>query len=185
MDVIGEKVRLRATTDADAEFFAATLTDPEVVRYLSAWAWVPYGPREALDWVRSTHPDSVHWTIECLADGQPIGSTGLHQINHRNRNCEWGIWIGPPSRWNQGFGTEACRLAVGYAFTHLAMEKVSLDVYQGNERARRSYQKAGFVREGVLKRHYWLGGALVDLEIMSVFRDHALYASAGSQTSSV
>jgi RimJ/RimL family protein N-acetyltransferase len=103
----------------------------------------------------------------------------LHQINHRNRNCEWGIWIGPPERWNQGFGTEACRLAVGYAFDHMAMEKVSLDIYEGNDRARRAYQKAGFATEGILRRHYWLGGRLVDVEIMSVFRDHPLYASGG------
>ena len=182
MDLTGAKVRLRATTEADADFFAATLVDPEVVRFLASWARVPYGHREALEWVRTAHPDTVGWTIECLSDGQPIGSTGLHQINHRNRNCEWGIWIGPPARWNQGFGTEACRLAVGYAFDHMAMEKVSLDVYEGNDRARRAYQKAGFKTEGILRRHYWLGGRLVDLEIMSVFRDDPLYASGGTGT---
>src|SRR3984893_2649627 len=179
MDLTGAKVRLRATTEADADFFAATLVDPEVVRFLASWAWVPYGHREALEWVRTAHPDTVGWTIECLSDGQPIGSTGLHQINHRNRNFEGGIWIEPPDQRNQGVGTEACRLAVGYAFEHLGMEKVSLDVYQGNDRARRSYEKAGFATEGVLRRHYWLGGRLVDLEIMSVFRDHPLYATAG------
>jgi RimJ/RimL family protein N-acetyltransferase len=176
MDLTGKKVRLRAITEADAEFFAATLADPEVVRYLASWAWGPYGHREALEWVRTPRRDTVGWTIECLADGQPIGGTSLHGINHRNRNCEWGIWIGPPERWNHGFGAEACRLAVGYAFDHLAMEKVSLDVYQGNDRARRAYEKAGFATEGVLRRHHWLGGRLVDLEIMSVFRDHPLYA---------
>jgi RimJ/RimL family protein N-acetyltransferase len=182
MDLTGAKVRLRATTEADADFFAATLVDPDVVRFLASWAWVPYGHREALEWVRTPHPDTIGWTIECRSDGQPIGSTGLHQINHRNRNCEWGIWIGPPERWNQGFGTEACRLAVGYAFDHMAMEKVSLDVYEGNDRARRAYKKAGFATEGILRRHYWLGGRLVDLEIMSVFRDHPLYASGGPGT---
>ena len=88
----------------------------------------------------------------------------------------WGIWIGPPQRWSHGFGTEACRLAVGYAFNQLAMEKVSLDVYQGNDRARRSYEKAGFASEGLLRRHLWLDGHFVDVEVMAVFRDHPLYA---------
>jgi RimJ/RimL family protein N-acetyltransferase len=177
MDLTGELVRLRATTEADAEFFAAVLPDPELVRYLASWAWVPYGVREALDFIRTPQPDAVHWTVECLADGQPIGSTGFHEINHRNRNCEWGIWIGPRERWDKGFGAEACKLSVAYAFSHLGMEKVSLDVYEGNERGRRSYAKAGFAREGLLRRHVWLDGRLADLEIMAVFRDHPLYAT--------
>jgi RimJ/RimL family protein N-acetyltransferase len=176
MDLIGERVRLRAHTEEDAEFFAATLADPEVVRFLADWALIPYGPREALAFVRTPRPDAIGWTIECRVDGRPIGATGLHRINHRNRNCEWGIWIGPPDRWNQGFGTEGCRLAVQYAFNHLGMEKVSLDVYEGNERGRRTYEKAGFTREGLLRRHMWLHGRLADVEIMSVFRDHPLYA---------
>jgi RimJ/RimL family protein N-acetyltransferase len=176
MDLVGEKIRLRAQIDSDADFFAATLVDPEVVRYLASWAWAPYGPREARDYLGAKRTGSVGWTIECREDGQPIGSTGLDHIDHRNRNCTWGIWIGPPDRWNRGFGTEACRLAVGYAFNQLAMEKVSLDVYEGNERARRSYAKAGFAREGTLRRHLWLGGRLADVEVMSVFRDHPLYA---------
>ncbi|MGA7989008.1 MAG: GNAT family protein [Candidatus Dormiibacterota bacterium] len=184
MDLIGERVRLRAHTEEDAEFFAATLADPEVVQYLAEWALIPYGPREALTYVRSPVPDTVGWTIESRADGRPIGATGLHRINHRNRNCVWGIWIGPPDRWNQGFGTEACRLAVAYAFNHLAMEKVSLDVYEGNARGRRAYEKAGFTREGLLRRHMWLNGRLADVEIMAVFRDHPLYsrkAEAGTE----
>jgi RimJ/RimL family protein N-acetyltransferase len=176
MDLIGDTVRLRAHTDADATFFASVLVDPEVVRFLAAWAWVPYGPREALEFVHTPRPDAVSWTIECRADGMPIGSTGLHRIDHRNRNCMWGIWIGPPQRWSQGFGTEACRLAVGYAFNQLAMEKVSLEVYQGNDRARRAYEKGGFAREGMLRRHLWLDGHFVDVEVMAVFRDHPLYA---------
>jgi hypothetical protein len=49
MDLTGSKVRLRAVTEADADFLAATLVDPEVVRFLASWAWLPYGRREALD----------------------------------------------------------------------------------------------------------------------------------------
>jgi RimJ/RimL family protein N-acetyltransferase len=187
MDLIGESVRLRAHTETDATFFASVLVDAEVVRFLNTWAWVPYGPREALEYVRTPRPDAVGWTIECRADGMPIGSTGLHGIDHRNRNCMWGIWIGPPERWGHGFGTEACRLAVAYAFNQLAMEKVSLDVYEGNDRARRSYEKAGFAREGLLRRHLWLNGRLADIEVMAVFRDHPLYAvgKGGSRGQSI
>lgn len=184
MDLTGERVRLRAHTDEDTEFFAATLADPEVVRFLADWARGPYPLSQAVEYVRHPRPDAVGWTIERIEDGQPIGATGLHEIDHKNRNCMWGIWIGPPDRWGQGFGSEACRMSVAYAFTHLAMEKVSLHVYEGNERGRRVYEKAGFAREGLLRRHLWLNGKLTDVEIMSVFRDHPLYserAEAGTE----
>jgi hypothetical protein len=42
--------------------------------------------------------------------------------------------------------------------------------------------KAGFATEGVLRRHYWQGGRLVDLEVVSVFGDHPLYAAGGPGT---
>jgi RimJ/RimL family protein N-acetyltransferase len=111
-----------------------------------------------------------------VADGAYIGGTGLHDIDHHNRHCAWGIWIGPPQRWGRGYGTEACMLSVEYAFRHLAMEKVSLHVYEGNDRARRSYEKAGFVSEGTLRRHFWRDGELIDVEMMAAFRDNPLYA---------
>ena len=175
MDLIGQKVRLRAAREEDAPAFAAALREPEVLRHLGPWAWGPYGEREALTFLSTPLEGGVTWAIECLADGAVIGSTGLHEVDHRNRHCSWGIWVGPPDRWGHGYGTEACRLAVGYAFDQLGMEKVSLEVYQGNDRARRAYAKAGFVSEGVRRRHLWLNGGLIDVELMAVFSDHPLY----------
>ncbi len=67
-------------------------------------------------------------------------------------------------------------LACEYAFRYLGVEKVWLYVFAGNDRARRSYEKAGFVSEGVRRRHYWSDGALTDVEMMAVFSDNPLYA---------
>ena len=175
MDLIGERVRLRAPRDDDAAFYARALADPEVVRYLGQWAWRPYGESDARQFIAAESPAAMNWTIESVADGAPLGSTGFHLIDHRNHNCHWGIWIGPPEHWNRGYGTEACRLSVAFAFNQLGMEKVMLDVYEGNDRARRSYEKAGFSSEGIRRRHLWMNGKLADVEQMAVFRDHPLY----------
>lgn len=175
MDLVGEKVRLRAPRDEDAAFYARNLADPEVVRYLGQWAWRPYGEQDAHHFIAAGLPTGMSWTIESVADGTPLGSVGLDHIDHRNRNCRWGIWIGPPDQWNRGYGSEACRLSVAYAFNQLGMEKVMLELYEGNDRARRSYEKAGFSSEGIRRRHIWLNGRLVDVEQMAVFRDHPLY----------
>jgi RimJ/RimL family protein N-acetyltransferase len=177
VDVTGRLVRLRALRLDDAPAIAESLGDPRVVANLAQWSHGPYSLEQAREWAKATSPNELHWAIECIADGAFIGTTGLHGIDHRNRHCGWGIWIAPPERWGRGYGTEACMLSVEYAFRYLAMEKVWLYVYQGNDRARRSYEKAGFVSEGVRRRHYWRDGALIDVEMMAVFSDHPLYAN--------
>ena len=176
MDVTGRLVRLRAPRPEDAPIIAELLANPRVVGYLAQWSHAPYSVEQARSWIAAESPGSVQWAMECRADGAFIGTTGLHDIDHRNRHCGWGIWIGPPQRWGRGYGTEACTLAVECAFRYLAMEKVWLSVYAGNDRARRSYEKAGFVTEGLRRRHYWRDGELIDVEMMAVFRDHPLYA---------
>jgi RimJ/RimL family protein N-acetyltransferase len=176
MDVNGRLVKLRAPRAEDAPAIAESLADPRVVANLAQWAHGPYSTAHAQVWITKVQ-NEVQWAIECLSDGAFIGCTGLHDIDHRNRHCSWGIWIGPPQRWGHGYGTEACMLSVEYAFRELALEKVSLYVFDGNDRARRSYEKAGFVSEGIRRRQYWRDGELIDIEMMAVFRDNPLYAN--------
>ncbi|PZR80913.1 MAG: N-acetyltransferase [Candidatus Aeolococcus gillhamiae] len=177
MDITGELVRLRAFRPDDAPAIAEALADPRVVAYLAQWAHGPYTLEQARAWTTEpATPGALNFAIESIADGAFVGSTGFHDIDHHNRHCGWGIWIGPPHHWGKGYGTEACVLSVEYAFRFLAMEKVHLYVYAGNDRARPSYEKAGFVSEGIRRRHYWRDGALTDVELMAVFRDHPLYS---------
>ena len=178
MDIEGRLVRLRALREDDAPRITELQSDPRVGAYLDHWARTPYTLAQAREFVAlpsSIHSD-VRWAIECVENCAFIGTTGLHDIDHVNRHATWGIWTGPPERWGKGFGTEACMLAVGFAFRHLGMSKVQLYVYAGNDRGRGAYVKAGFATEGVYRRHYWLNGDLVDVETMAVFADNPLYA---------
>lgn len=177
MDITGRLVRLRAWSETDAEPLAVLLANERVVRYLDHWSRGPYPVSRAREWVTAPPAGTERgWAIECLADGVLVGSTGLHHIDFQNRHCIWGIWTGPPDRWGRGYGTEACMLSVEHAFRALGLTKVGLYVWAGNDRARRAYERAGFVSEGVLRRHYLLDGDLVDVEVMAVFADNPLYA---------
>jgi RimJ/RimL family protein N-acetyltransferase len=177
MDITGRLVKLRAWKETDAEQLASLLADERVARYLDHWSRSPYPLARARDWVVAGASDTERgWAIECLEDGALIGSTGLRSVDFQNRHCSWGIWTGPPDRWGRGYGSEACMLSVEHAFRALGLSKVSLRVWAGNSRGRRAYAKAGFTSEGILRRHYLLGGALVDVEVMAVFADSPLYA---------
>lgn len=177
MDITGRLVKLRAFRPEDARPIAEALADPEIVSNLANWSWGPYGLNDAQEFISRREPGQLAWAIECLADGTLVGATGFQHVDPRNRHCEWGIWIGPKSRWGHGYGSEACQLAVRFAFHQLGMEKVWLFVYEGNDRGRRAYEKAGFRVEGTLERHVFKDGRFINVYLMAVFRDHHLYAA--------
>ena len=56
--------------------------------------------------------------------------------------------IGDPADTGQGYGSDALRALVGFGFDELRLERIGLDVYDFNERARRVYERVGFVHEG-------------------------------------
>src|SRR5438105_11980149 len=176
MDVTGRLVRLRPLRADDAKAIVANVADPEVVRYLDAWAWGPYGREQAAEFIAERDPDMVNWAVEELERGRFIGVTGLRDVDLRHRNCIWGIHIGPPAVWGRGYGTEACRLATDFAFKHLGMEKVYLRVYEPNLRGRRAYEKAGYRVEGTFPRDHWMEGELVTTYLMAAYRDDVGYA---------
>lgn len=96
-------------------------------------------------------PYSVGFMIYERSTLRPIGGVGLRHISPTHRNAELGIAIGEKDCWGKGYGTEAVRLMLDYAFTVLGLHNVMLSTYSYNERAIRAYQRAGFREFG--RRH--------------------------------
>jgi RimJ/RimL family protein N-acetyltransferase len=112
--------------------------------------------------------DGARFVIE--ADAKVIGHCGLFGFNETDRTAELGITIGDKEYWGRGFGRDAVRVLVGYAFRYRNVRKVWLRVWGNNERAIRSYLACGFVEEGRLREHVWSAGRYVDLVYMGVLR---------------
>lgn len=114
------------------------------------------------------------FTIYELATLRPIGNTGLEEIDLENGTAEFGIMIGEPDAWGKGFGTEATRLMLGYAFDVLGLHNVQLQVYANNLRAVRAYERAGFQRIGARRAARRIGRERCDVIYMdAVVDDHA------------
>jgi RimJ/RimL family protein N-acetyltransferase len=104
----------------------------------------------------------ARFVIVELASGQPIGTCELRDIDYRHRTAEIGITIGEGSARGQGYGTEATRLLLDYAFTALGLHNVLLDVAEYSLAGRRAYEKAGFREIGRRRECNPLGGRLYD-----------------------
>src|SRR3990172_7331063 len=107
--------------------------------------------------IYALHVDDVH-----------VGNVGLHRIDRMNRKADVGIVIGERNYWSKGYGTDAMRTILRYAFDRLRLHKVSLDVLEYNTRALRSYEKCGFVHEGVRRDELLKGKRFVNLVRMSL-----------------
>jgi RimJ/RimL family protein N-acetyltransferase len=94
--------------------------------------------------------------------GRLIGTVGLRNIDFRGGEATLGIIIRADAV-GQGFGTDAVRTVLGYAFNVLELERVLLDVSEANGRARRVYEKLGFHEFGEHPGH--LGARYVDMVI--------------------
>jgi RimJ/RimL family protein N-acetyltransferase len=113
--------------------------------------------------------DGTNFAIE--ADGIYIGGCGLFHFDKIAHTCEMGIGIGDRAYWGHGYGRDAVKVLLDYAFRLRNLYKVWLTVSGDNERAIRSYRACGFIEEGRLRKHVWSKGAYVDLVYMGVLRD--------------
>jgi RimJ/RimL family protein N-acetyltransferase len=97
---------------------------------------------------------------------RPIGTAGLLGINHQHRTAELGMGIGEHDCWGKGYGTEATRLLLDYAFHALALHSVLLRVFSYNERAIRAYLRAGFREIGRHRQAQRIGRQVYDVVLM-------------------
>jgi len=94
---------------------------------------------------RSRQPDRRMFSLVTLG-GELIGHGGLVDIDDEKHTAQLRITIGDSSYWGRGLGTETARLLTEYGFAKRQLASIWLRVLPGNERALRSYEKAGFLR---------------------------------------
>ena len=114
----------------------------------------------------------VQMIICMLEDGKPVGSVYIRDIDRRHSKAEYGIFIGEKGAVSKGYATQAAELMKAYAFRRLGLHKLTLRVLAENQRARRSYEKAGFCQEGYLKEEVRLkDGRYHDVVLMACFQE--------------
>ena len=168
----GERVVLRPIQRGDLPRLWELISDFEVAVLGSSG---PVVPRSLAQFeagfdedLTKDQKDRAYFAID--VDGELIGEAGLHRIDHFSRACELGIGIGREF-WGKGFGQDAVRTLVGYAFEHLNMNRVGLYVLAEDPRAVGAYRKAGFVEEGRIRQHAWVRGGYEDELVMAILRE--------------
>ena len=90
----------------------------------------------------------------------------LNDLDVANLSCGFRIWISGTR--DRGLGTEATRLTVRHAFEEQGLNRVGLEVFDFNQRARRVYEKMGFVLEGTRREALRYNSEWVDAHDMAI-----------------
>jgi len=165
---MGARIRLTPLEEADAPILFEWINDRALVELSSAFGAVSGADhRQWFDGIRQ-RPGTHVFAIRRLDDPMLIGTCQLHGVHPIHRSAELQIRIGDARYRGQGLGTEVVRLLVAFGFDELHLHRISLHVFATNLAAQRAYEKAGFVREGLLKDAAFVGGRYVDTVTMAI-----------------
>ena len=169
--IAGEHIILRAFERDDAERCYRWMNDPNIVRTLKSR--YPIAFQNEMEWLdRAMHstPSERHFAIERKDDRTHVGNASIHDIEWVSRTAAFGLFIGEPSAWNRGFGSDAIRTLVRFAFDEMNLRKLRINVFEYNERAKHVLEAQGFVQEGRLRQEFYREGTYHDIVILSIFR---------------
>ena len=163
----GERVALGPLRRDLLPLYQRWINDPAVVR--TVWASLrPLLLEDEQQWYdqKIGATDTVLFQVYIRDGWRPIGNAGLLELEHQHGVAEFGILIGEKDCWDQGYGTEATRLILDYAFNVLGLHNVMLSVYDYNRRGMRAYEKAGFKVIGRRRQALRLGHKRHDVIFM-------------------
>lgn len=165
--MIGKRCYLSPMNPEDAEKYVAWLNDMEVAQYLTV-AYHNINLNVERETLERFARQGDHFAVVDSRNDELIGGCGLLNIDQVNRTAEVGIFIGEKGYWNKGYGEEAMRLLLDYAFNILNLENIMLNVYAFNSRAIRCYRKIGFKEIGRRRRARRVQGTSYDIIYMDI-----------------
>lgn len=167
----GRLVELRAVEPNDIPLLTRWLNDPDIMVYWGRpGTTLSLGEVQMREQAEASRGTSRKYIIQSRG-GDAIGQIDYYDLDWQNRSAWMSVMVGDPEYWGGGYGTDAVRTLLGYLFMQLGLNRVALNVHESNVRAQRSYEKNGFVREGVMRQWAHFNGEYVNGVLMAVLRE--------------
>ncbi|KAJ5815222.1 GNAT family acetyltransferase [Penicillium riverlandense] len=174
---------------ADEAFFHALYNDPQVSSKTETSLQRPLSTAETKQILKDIKPQALLAVFICKIPELPSDDTSGHEQAQeepkpigvivvrapkpsfiQNRSTNFGISIVPEHQGN-GYGPEAISWLLDWCFLTAGLHRVELGVFEWNERARKIYERLGFVAEGRQRESLWKDGRWWDRISMGIL-DH-------------
>lgn len=168
----GERCYLSPVSPEDAAQWADWFNDLEVCLPLGDEAYT-IAPAEYLQQAVSevSRKCSPVFSIVDSQTDQLIGRCLLFGVNQVDRSANLGIVIGEKDHWGNGYGQDAIRLLLDYAFNLLNLNSVMLGVFEFNQRAIACYRQVGFREIGRRRQARIIAGQKYDAILMDILAE--------------
>lgn len=142
--------------------------DPEIDYYTGTTA--DFTREQIYDYFEKIIEDQERYDFLIYFGEKPIGEIVLSEIDYDTAKGHMRMAIFDTGNCGRGYGTLALMLLEDFAFSQLKLNRIELEVYSYNERAHKSYLKAGFKDEGRLREAVKMDGTFHDILIMSILK---------------
>jgi ribosomal-protein-serine acetyltransferase len=167
-------IRTLRQEDISPLYEAARESLPEVSRWLP-WCHENYSIEESREFISSREVASqgdewYSFGIFELSGGRFLGGVGINFINRVHQMANLGYWV-RTSAAGHGVATSATRLAARFGFEQLGLQRIEIVVGVDNIPSQRVAEKAGAVREGVLRSRLLIRGESQDAVLFSLVKE--------------
>jgi [ribosomal protein S5]-alanine N-acetyltransferase len=166
------RVVLRWLELEDAPELLQIYANPEVMAYWSTPPMRELGEARRLivDIHRLFAAHSLYeWGIVRLDDARVIGTLTFSSLDAKNRRAEIGFALARDA-WGHGYMSEAAAVALDFAFGPLGLTRIEADVDPRNDASLRLLERLGFVREGLARERWRVGGEVQDSVMLGLLR---------------
>jgi len=163
----GEVVNLRIVEKEDLPLFAEWFNYPEVFGEYTPLRQMSRTEAEKI----LENPHELKPFIIEKKDGSKIGFISHFYVLHiAGRQLEIGYTLVPSER-GKGYGAEAVKIMVDYLFLSKEVMRIQAQTDLRNEASQKVLEKAGFKKEGTLRRNFFIRGELRDEYLYSILRE--------------
>lgn len=170
--LITERLKLRIITPAVLQFVYQNYTDEQLITFLG----LPNAEQLVIekskfekgyttykiDYLNFQLLDKI--TLNC------IGWCGFHSWYPEHQRAEIGYHIIEETNKGKGYMSEAFGAIIDYGFHHMQLNRIEALIGPNNVASQQLVNKFGFVKEGVMRRHYFKNGQLEDSIIYALLK---------------
>lgn len=158
MNIIGNKVILRAMELSDCKMVCEMFNDPEIEDLVVGWSF-PLSQYAQEKWYENHYADQdFRFVIEIKESGEAVGVATLLNIDWKNRMADHGIKIANTEQRHKGVGTDTVMAIMRYAFDELGLNRLNGSWFPENTASKSMYMKCGWKEEGIRRNYIFKHG---------------------------
>jgi ribosomal-protein-alanine N-acetyltransferase len=164
-----ERLILKGLSPADMKYIFEQHSKPEIKRILGHHSEEDYQKEESKyrNGYASYNRSFLLFLLTDKASDTIIGRCGLHNWNAEHRRAEIGYVMEDERYKKKGLMAEALGAVIKYGFTKMNLHRIEALVGTGNVPSLRLMEKNNFIREGLLREHYFIDDKYEDSALFS------------------